>query len=229
MLVHPALTEIKSLRRDRTEYHPRVRWCVAVLLASGVAQAEPETAPLPIAVVVTAGIGTAASDTPYGDANYEPITAVQLDVGARFRGLMLGAHVGFHSGTPRTESRRMSMFDESFLYTYRPMQIGLTGHIVVHDRFYATPWLGVQRGWLRQECSTFTDHDPEMPPVTNCTRLEWDFLGGSDSAFGLGIGADAVEVNGHRVTVTAAFSLAQDGNLMYTSVWLGVGYRFWDR
>src|SRR4051812_20917395 len=113
-----------------------------MLLVSGVAQAKPEATPLRFGAVVTAGIGTAGSYEPFVGTNYEPITATQLDVGVRFRNVMVGAHVGFHSGTPQTVSHPMEMYDREWLYTYRPMQSGLTGHIVWRDRFYATPWLG---------------------------------------------------------------------------------------
>ena len=212
-----------------------MRWCVAVLLVSGVARAEPDATPLPFGALITAGIGTAGS----GDRGYDPVTAIQLDVGVRGRAVMGGAHVSFSSGTPLDVYVPLDMYSYHYIYTFRPMQIGLFGHWVLSDRFFGSLWLGMQSGWWRRECTTTTYHGSSMPDVTTCGRGDWEFLDARAGAFGLGIGADLVEVKGHRLTATAAFSHAEFGasgllygnpnTLAYTTLWLGIGYRFWDR
>ena len=142
-----------------------MRICAALLFVTGAARADPDVTPF--GAVVTAGVGTAASDY-YDGPNYEPITAIELDLGVRLRKSMLGVHVGFSSGTRQMDSQHLSMHDDEWIYTYRPMQIGFTIHRALHDRVYASGWLGVQSGWRRTECHTFTDYDPPTPPVTTC-------------------------------------------------------------
>jgi hypothetical protein len=215
-----------------------VRGAVVIVLLGGIAHAEPQADPLPFGVVATAGIGTGTTVGLWEHgADFEAIAAIQLDAGVRFRNAMVGVHLSIDSGTPQTVTHAASMFDEEWLYTYRPMHIGVTGHLVKQDRFYVAPWLGVQTGWRRQECSTFTDHRtvPPSPPATTCMRLDWESLQRWGPALGFSVGADAFALGRHRVTVTATFTYAdisdeqEDYDFSYTSLWLGVGYRFWDR
>jgi hypothetical protein len=201
-----------------------VRWFAAIVLVAYAAHAEAQEAPRPFGVVASAGIGT----TTIGERDgYEPVTAMQLDVGVRRRELMIGGHIGFQSGTLRYVDHYMSMYSEGWIYLYRPMQLGVSGHHAIGDRFYASLSTGVQVGWTRLECSWFGREER----ATTCRSGDSSFAGMSGIAFGAGLGADAFEVNGHRLTITITLS---HGLLMsvpgeHTNVWLGVGYRFWDR
>src|SRR5262249_6672502 len=135
------------------------------------------------------------------ERNFEPIVAMQIDGGWRLHDVMIGLHVGVNSGTPRVEVGRMTMSDKVYQFSYVPRQVGISLHIGVVDRFYAMPWIGKQDG------------------------------AGNQTAIGLSIGADMSEDDGHRFTATAtvSYALGSTDEDAYTSVWFGVGYRFWDR
>ena len=53
---------------------------------------------------------------------------------------------------------------------------------------------------------------------------------GTTPAVGASIGADALQFGAHRLTVTATITHAFQAETIpsYTSMWISVGYRFWN-
>lgn len=210
-----------------------MRWCLAVLLASGTAAADSSSTRVPLGMVASVGGGYASRhDEIYQPDRSDAVLSVQLDLGYRFHDrAMAGIHAAFASGVSVDEPYPMSMFSYTFDYLYRPLQLGVGGLIMVHDRVFVSPWLGVQRNWreLEQRTTTFNGM-PGREPEVSYGNGDWESFGGTSPVFGVSTGWDAALFGDHRITVSASFThafLDQADRFTYTSFAVSVGYRLW--
>jgi hypothetical protein len=213
--------------------------CLLVLALAGAAHASPVT------VVAGLGLGEAKTElTESGSPEFQLVGELQLDAGVRLtRQLSVGAHAGLSTGVSQYEFifQGTSEFQNAQTYTYRPLQLGVSAQLQIRDRFWAAPWFGLQRGWRRADCR-FTYYTPPSTKqdTKSCdANASFDFDGPSQLAFGLAAGVDVNLVEGgsaaqggHRFTILAAATHARPVDnsffaVAYTSIWLGVGYRFW--
>ncbi|HSD88978.1 MAG TPA: hypothetical protein VLB44_15730 [Kofleriaceae bacterium] len=197
-------------------------------------QAQPVQPAQPLVVVATSlAVGYARLIDDYGDGDAGRSELFQLDVGARVRrDALVGLHLGIASTSKFFEAHSMSMYDEFWDYSARPIQLGITVQRMFGGRLWIAPWLGIQDALVRQDCYTLYDKRvPGGQTMTSCLAKPWG-TGSIRLAGGVAVSVDLVESEGHRLEIVGSMlhAAGDDGNLMnesYTGFWLGVGYRFW--
>jgi hypothetical protein len=161
--------------------------------------------------------------------------AVQGDVGYRIEHeVAIGAHVGVGSKAAYTDGHPGSMFNESWDYDYRPIDLGVSAQFAIRPNIVFAPWVGVQNGMRQQECFYFEDKRLAGNPVTtDCEPKSWELDASMRVAGGLSLALDAWRFDDKsRISIVGSATAAQgkQGEISiepYRAVWLGVGYRFW--
>lgn len=205
----------------------------------------PRVSPAPFAVDVSAGVGTASigfvgTGTGYYDYGEGGVVqTLNLDLGIRVNARwMVGLHAGAGSRTTFVDGWSDYMGTEERRQGIRTIQYGVTAQFAVRPNVWLSPWLGVQDSMRRAECylrdqSAVNGNPSTMPCVAESNP--WDYHRDLQPAVGITAGFDALEYGGNRLSVVAALVLssitpidsAPDASASYSSVSLGLAYRFW--
>lgn len=195
----------------------------ALLVASTSARAD-----TPVGVVVNPNLANTWNkvDNSNSDSSTSVVLAMQVDVGYRWnRHTMLGVHVSAATASDEIARNSYSMFSETDVLNYRPVDVGLSVHVGFNGPVYVAAWIGAQRGWRRLECSTRSDL-----PNESCGTTEWKLEENASPAFGLSVGWDLFKSGAHRFAVTGSLETAIDTTdrpYAYTALAVGIAYRFW--
>lgn len=206
-------------------------------LVAGLVVASANTSHAEVSALASASYGQARLGDSYDE--YGGSWSVQGDVGARLGEFVaIGGHVGIGSKSTYTHSDARAMFDQAWNYSYRPVQLGLSAQLALGKRGALVPWVGVQNGMQQQECSYFFDKRiPGGKTTIDCTpqNRQLDF---GKVAVGLSIAVDAWTFDDKSRISIVGSAIAARGDTTYEEdrvepyravVWLGVGYRFWQK
>ncbi len=194
-----------------------------VLVAMSSAHAEE-----PVGVILNPSVALTANKVGNSGSrsSKSAVLAMEVDVGYRWSPeTMLGVHLGAATPSDQIASNSYSMYTETEVHNYLPIDAGLSVHVGFSGPVYVGAWIGAQRGWRRLECNRRSSM-PNEP----CRPTDWALEKGASPAFGLSVGWDAFRNCEHRVSITGSLETAidtVDRPYAYTAIALGVAYRFW--